>query len=288
MYKLVNVFVDSDAHGTFGFRAIVTQSAGCCYEGMEARNVLFSIFWLNDIFEMRLKGDTTFNTMVRLKWLVQSDDKFANGLYVNLRECNKNAYSFVDLLRDDITAGLDWRDITPTDGDDAAADDDDADADVVSEVLTVFGRLKIISTEADGGGVYYNPVLESQQFKELILRDFTWSFYIDHIKAHAECLLIQAMVAALYDSSYSMSTEVTFEEGGKKGVLTTCVGKVHINDVVMYPNDGGHIYGCKLILPWSRGGDVSLYNTTIDRLPAEINLLIKKKINESLNKIKFV
>ena len=46
MYKLVNVFVDSDAHGTFGFRAIVTQSAGCCYEGMEARNVLFGMFYL--------------------------------------------------------------------------------------------------------------------------------------------------------------------------------------------------------------------------------------------------
>ena len=28
MYKLVNVFVDSDAHGTFGFRAIASQSAG--------------------------------------------------------------------------------------------------------------------------------------------------------------------------------------------------------------------------------------------------------------------
>ena len=158
----------------------------------------------------------------------------------------------------------------------------------MSEVLTVFGKLKIISIEADGGGVYYSPVLESQQFKELILRDFTWSFCIDSIKAHAECLLIQAMVAALYDSSYSVSTEVTFEKEGKKGVLTTCVGKVHIDDIVTYPNDGGRIYGCKLTLPWSRGGDVSLYNTTIDRLPAEINLLIKKKINESLNKIKFV
>ena len=288
MYKLVNVFVGSDAHGTFGFRAVVTQSAGCCYEGMEARNVLFGMFCLNDIFEMRLKGDTTINTMVRLKWLVQSDDKFANGLYVNLRECNKNAYSFVDLLRDDVTAGLDWRDITPTDGDDAAADNDDADADVVSEVLTVFGRLKIISTEADGGGVYYNPVLESQQFKELILRDFTWSFYIDHIKAHAECLLIQAMAAALYDSSYSMCTEVTFEEGGKKGVLTTCVGKVHINDVVMYPNEGGHIYSCKLILPWCSGGCVTMHNTRTERLPVQIDLLIKKKINGFLNKIKFV
>ena len=286
MYKLANVFVDSDAHGTFGFRAIVTQSAGCCYEGMEARNVLFGMFYLNDIFEMRLKGDTTFNAMVWLKWLVQTDDKFANGLYVNLRECNKNAYSFVDLLRDDVTAGLDWRDITPTDGDDAAADDDDAD--VVSEVLTVFGRLKIISTAADDGGVYYSPVLKSQQFKELILRDFTWSFYIDHIKAHAECLLIQAMVAALYDSTYTVTTKITFEKEGKKGVLTTCVGKVHINDVVMYPNEGGHICSCKLTLPWSSGDYVTMYNTRIERLPVEIDLLIKKKINEFLNKIKFV
>ena len=287
MYKLVNVFVDSDAHGTFGFRAIVTQSAGCCYEGMEARNVLFSMMRLNDIFEMRLKGNTTLNAMVRLKLLVQSDDKFADGLYVNLRDCNKNAYSFVDLLRDDVTAGLDWRDITPTDGDDAAADDDD-DAAVASEVFTVFGKLKIIATRADDGGVYYSPVLESQQFREIILRDFTWSFCIDLIKAHAECLLIQAMVAALYDSSYSTSTDITFEEGGKKGVLTTCVGKVHINDVVLYPDEGGRIYSCKLTLPWSRCGDVSLYNTTIDRLPVEIDLLIKKKINEFLNKIKFV
>ena len=281
MYKLANVFVDSDAHGTFEFRAIVYQAVGGCYENMGAWHVLNNTFWLNDILEVRLGGNTSRSDMVRLKRLVQSDSKFAEGLYVSLRECNKNGYSFIDLLRDDITAGLDWRDTPPK------GNDDDAD-DVVSEVPTVFGKMQIISTEAGGGGVNYSPVLESQKFNEIILRAFTWSFNIDHIKAHAECLLIQAMVAALYDSSYSTDAEVTFEKGCKKGVSTTRVGKVHIDDVVLYPNDVGHIYSCRLTFPWHSGEYVTLHNIRVERLPVEIDLLIKKKINEFLNKIKFI
>ena len=123
-----------------GLERLLRNLLGGCYENMEARNVLFHMFWLNDVFEIRLKENTTINAMVRLKWLVQSDSKFADGLYVNFRDCNKNAYSFTDLLRDDLTAGLDWRD-TPPKG------NDDAD-DVVSEVLTVFGKLQIISVAA--------------------------------------------------------------------------------------------------------------------------------------------
>ena len=101
-------------------------------------------------------------------------------------------------------------------------------------------------------------------------------------------VVMRAWKLGTYDSSYSVSTEVTFEKEGKKGVLTTCVGKVHINGVVMYPNEGGHICSCKLTLPWSSGDYVTMYNTRIERLPVEIDLLIKKKINEFLNKIKFV
>ena len=97
MYKLVSVVVDSDAYEkTYEFMAIVKQSTETSYENNEARDVLLDVLRLNDIFEVKMRGDTSRNDMVEMKGLVQTDDKFVDGLHVSFRDSNKNVYSFTD------------------------------------------------------------------------------------------------------------------------------------------------------------------------------------------------
>ena len=283
MYKLVSVVVDSDAYDkTYEFRAIVKQSTETSYENNEARDVLLDVLSLNDIFEVKMRGDTSRNDMVEMKGLVQTDDKFVDGLYVSFRNCNKNAYSFTDLIRDDIAIMLDWHDCEPTDS-----------SNVVSEALTVFGKLKIVKTVTESGDVRYTSVLASQQFSELILRDFSASLCVRNAKTYAENLLVMAMTALLFDDSYSNYTGFTFEakysiEECNRGVLNTSVGKVFIENVFTYPSSPDRIYSCKLLFPWSSGDYVTMHSTKVSSLPVEVDLLIKKKINMFLNKIKFI
>ena len=282
MYKLVSVVVNSDAYEkTYEFRAIVKQDTKNSYENMEARNVLLDVLSLNNIFEVKLRGRTLRPDMVSLKNLVQTDAKFVDGLYVSFRNCNKNAYSFTDLLRNDIAITLDWRDCEPTDVD-----------NVVSEVLTPFGKLHIVGTGIESGYLRYTPVLNSQQFKELVLKDFPPSATLRCAKTSVETLLVQAMVVLLFDSSYSSHTGFTFEtepsiEEHHRGVLNTCVGRVFIENVVPYPAFSKRIYSCELLFPWSGLDYVILHNILADRLPVEVDLLIKKKINKLLNTIEF-
>lgn len=282
MYKLVNVVVDSCVHGkTFEFRAIVKRGTKTRYEGVEARNVLLDVLSANNIFEVKLRGSTCRSDMVVLKKLIPTDDKFVEDLYVCFRDCNGNAYSFTDLIRDDIAITLNWHNREPTD-----------DSNVVSEALTVFGKLKIVETGVESGGLRYTPVLASQQFKELILMDFSASLCVRSAKTYAENLLVKAMTALLLDQSYSSHTGFTFETepsieecGG--GVLNTCVGKVFIENVVSYPISSKRIYSCELLFPWSGGDYAIMRNVWADSLPVEVDLLIKKKINKLLNTIKF-
>ena len=282
MYKLVSVVVDSDAYEkTYEFRAIVKQDTKNSYEDMEARNVLLDVLSLNNIFEVKLRGRTLRSDMVSLKNLVQTDAKFVDGLYVSFRNCSKNAYSFTDLLRNDIAIKLDWHDREPTDVD-----------NVVSEALTVFGRLQIVETGLDSGYLRYTPVLNSQQFKELVLKDFPPSVTLRCAKTCVEALLVQAMAVLLFDNSYSSHTGFTFEakysiEEYNNGVLNTSVGKVLIENVVMYNKSSVRIYSCDLSLPWSGGDCVIMRNITVDSLPVEVDLLIKNKINKLLNTIEF-
>ena len=283
MYKLVSVVVDSDTYEkTFGFKAVVSQTTENIYENMEAVKVLFDILSSNNVFELRLLGSTTRTDMLELRRLVQSDAKFSEGLYVSFRNCNKNAYSFTDLLRDDVAVGLDWHDL-----------DIAAESGTVTEALTVFGKVKIVKIVTESGSTHYKPVLDSQQFKELILRDFSASFSIVNAKALAESLLLAAMVALLFDDSYSKHTEFLSEsapslEEHVRSVLNTSVGKVYIEDVVMYPNCPGRVYSCKLSLPWSCRDYETVYNVDASYLPVAIDLMIKSKINMFLNKIKFI
>ena len=283
MYKLVSVVVDSDAYEkTYEFRAIVKQATKNSYEDMEARNVLLDVLNMNDILEVKLRGCTSRHDMLELKRLVQTDDKFVDGLYVSFRNCSKNAYSFTDLLRNDIAITLDWHDREPTDVD-----------NVVSEALTVFGRLQIVETGLDSGYLRYTPVLNSQQFKELVLKDFPPSVTLRCAKTCVEILLVQAMAVLLFDNSYSSHTGFTFEakysiEEYNKGVLNTSVGKVLIENVVPYPAFSKRIYSCDLLFPWSSGDYVILRNILADNLHVEVDLLIKKKINKLLNTIKFI
>ena len=283
MYKLVNVVVDSDAYEkTYEFRAIVKQDTDNSYENIEAKNVLLDVLSLNDVFEVKLRGKTQRTDMVELNRLVQTDDKFVDGLYVSFRNCNKNAYSFTDLLRDDATVELDWHDI-----------DVAADIGTVSEASTVFGKIMIVKIATESGSPHYRPVLDSQQFKETILRDFSASFSIVNAKAHAETLLLMAKVALLFDPIYDKYDEFLPEsvsnlEDNVGGVLNTRVGKVYIEDIVMYPAYPGRVYSCKLLLPWSCGVYNSMYNVDASYLPVAVDLLIKKKINVFLNKIKFI
>ena len=283
MYKLVNVVVDSDAYEkTYEFRAIVKQATGNSYENIEAKNVLLDVLNMNDILEVKLRGSTSRHDMLELKRLVQTDDKFVDGLYVSFRNCNRNTYSFTDLLRNDIAIMLNWcdRDIT---------DDDN----VVSEALTVFGKLQIIKTKTESGYLRYTPTLNSQQFKELILKDFPSTVSIKCAKTCVEILLMQALVTLLFDQSYSSHTGFTFEtepsiEERNRGILNTCVGRVFIENVVPYPAFSKRIYSCDLLFPWSGGDCVILRNILADSLPVEVDLLIKKKINKLLNTIKFI
>ena len=283
MYKLVSVVVDSDAYEkTYEFRAVVKQDTKNSYENMEARNVLLDVLSLNNIFEVKLRGRTLRPDILSLKNLVQTDAKFVDGLYVSFRNCNKNAYSFTDLLRNDIAITLDWHDREPTDVD-----------NVVSEALTVFGRLQIVETGLDSGYLRYTPVLNSQQFKELVLKDFPSAITLRCAKTCVEPLLVQAMAVLLFDNSYSSHTGFTFEakysiEEYNKGVLNTSVGKVLIENVVMYHKSSARIYSCDLLFPWSGGDCVIMRNITVDSLPVEVDLLIKKKINKLLNTIKFI
>ena len=283
MYKLVTVVVDSDAYErTFEFRAIVRQASENKYEDAEARNVLLDVLSLNNIFEVKLRGSTQRTDMVELNRLVQTDDKFVDGLYVSFRNCNKNTYYFTDLLRNDIAITLDWRDCESTDVD-----------NVVSELLTVFGKLQIVETGLESGYLRYTPVLNSQQFKELVLKDFPPAVTLKCAKKCAEILLVQAMAVLLFDDSYSNHTGFTFEtepsvEECNRGILNTCVGRVFIENVVPYPAASRRIYSCDLLFPWSGGDYVILYNILADRLTVEVDLLIKKKINRLLNTIKFI
>ena len=283
MYNLSNVVVDSDTYEkTYEFRAIVKQASENRYENMEARNVLLDVLSLNNIFEVKLRGDTQRTDMEELNRLVQTDDKFVDGLYVSFRNCNKNAYSFTDLLRDDAAVELDWHDI-----------DVAADSGTVSEASTVFGKIKIVKIATESGSTHYRPVLNSQQFKEIILRDFSASFSIVNAKAHAETLLLMATVALMFDPIYDKYDEFLPEsranlEYNVGGVLNTRVGKVYIEDIVMYPAYPGRIYSCKLLLPWICGGYKSMYNVDASYLPVAVDLLIKKKISMFLNKIKFI
>ena len=283
MYKLVTVVVDSDAYErTFEFRAIVRQASENKYEDAEARNVLLDVLSLNNIFEVKLRGSTQRTDMVELNRLVQTDDKFVDGLYVSFRNCNKNTYYFTDLLRNDIAITLDWRDCAPTDVD-----------NVVSEALTVFGKLQIVETGLESGYLRYTPVLNSQQFKELVLKDFPPAVTLKCAKKCAEILLVQAMAVLLFDDSYSNHTGFTFEtepsvEECNRGILNTCVGRVFIENVVPYPAFSKRIYSCDLLFPWSGGDYVILRNILADSLPVEVDLLIKKKINRLLNTIKFI
>ena len=283
MYKLVTVVVDSDAYErTFEFRAIVRQASENKYEDAEARNVLLDVLSLNNIFEVKLRGSTQRTDMVELNRLVQTDDKFVDGLYVSFRNCNKNTYYFTDLLRNDIAITLDWRDCESTDVD-----------NVVSELLTVFGKLQIVETGLESGYLRYTPVLNSQQFKELVLKDFPPAVTLKCAKKCAEILLVQAMAVLLFDDSYSNHTGFTFEtepsiEERNRGVLNTCVGRVFIENVVPYPAFSKRIYSCDLLFPWSGGDYVILRNILADSLPVEVDLLIKKKINRLLNTIKFI
>lgn len=282
MYKLVNVSVDSDAYQkVIEFRAIVNHGTRSSYENMEARNVLLDVLSLNNIFEVKLRGRTARSDMVSLKNFVQTDDKFANELYVSFRHCNKKAYSFTDLLRNDIAITLDWCDRESTDVD-----------KVVSDTLTVFGKLQIVETEVKSGYLRYTPVLSSQQFKELILKDFPSFNSLRVAKTWAETSLVRAMAALLFDNSYSSHTGFTFEtepsiEDCNRGVLNTCVGKVFIENVVPYPAFSKRIYSCDLLFPWSNGDYVFMRNIG-HSLPAEVDLLIKKKINSLLNTFEFI
>ena len=282
MYKLVIVVVDSDTYDkTYEFRAVVKQDAENKYEDAEARKVLLDVLSLNNIFEVKLRGNTLRSDMEVLKRLVQTDDKFVDGLYVSFRNCNKNAYSFTDLLRNDIAITLDWRDCEPTDVD-----------NVVSEALTVFGKLQIVETGLESGYLRYTPVLNSQQFKELVLKDFPPAVTLKCAKKCAEILLVQAMAVLLFDDSYSNYTGFTFEtepsvEERNVGILNTCVGRVFIENVVMYPEFSKRIYSCDLLLPWSCGGYEPMYNVDAGYLPVAVDSLIKEKINRLLNTIEF-
>ena len=280
MYKLVTVVVDSDAYErTFEFRAIVRQASENKYEDAEARNVLLDVLSLNNIFEVKLRGSTQRTDMVELNRLVQTDDKFVDGLYVSFRNCNKNIYYFTDLLRNDIAITLDWRDCESTDVD-----------NVVSEVLTVFGKLQIVETGLESGYLRYTTVLNSQQFKELVLKDFPPAVTLKCAKKCAEILLVQAMAVLLFDDSYSNHIGFTFEtepsiEERNRCVLNTCVGRVFIENVVPYPASRSRIYSCDLLFPWSGGDYAILHNILADRLTVEVDLLIKKKIKSLLNTI---
>ena len=282
MYKLVSVVVDSDAYEkTYEFRAIVKQATDNSYENIEAKNVLLDVLSLNNILEVKLRGRTLRTDMVSLKNLVQTDAKFVDGLYVSFRNCNKNAYSFTDLLRNDIAITLDWHDREPTDVD-----------NVVSEVLTVFGKLQIVETGLESGYLRYTPVLNSQQFKELVLKDFPPAVTLKCAKKCADILLVQAMAVLLFDDSYSNYTGFTFEtepsvEERNRGVLNTSVGRVFIENVVPYPAFSKRIYSCDLLFPWSGGDYVILRNILADNLPVEVDHLIKQKINKLLNTIEF-
>ena len=283
MYKLVNVVVDSCVHGkTFEFRAIIKHGTKTRYEGVEARNVLLDVLSVNNIFEVKLRGSTLRPDMVVLEMLVQTDDMFAEDLYVSFRDCNRNAYSFTDLIRDDIAITLNWYDCEPTD-----------DSNVVSEALTVFGKIKIVETGTESGYLRYTPVLASQQFRELILRDFSASLCVRSAKTYAETLLAMAMTALLFDDSYSNHTGFTFEtepsiEDHNRGVLNTSVGRVFVENVVPYPAFSKRIYSCELLFPWSGGDYAIMQNVRVDSLSIEVDLLIKKKISNLLNTIKFL
>ena len=68
MYKLVSVVVDSDAYEkTYEFRAIVKHGTKTRYEGVEARNVLLDVLSLNNIFEVKLRGNMLRSDMDVLK-----------------------------------------------------------------------------------------------------------------------------------------------------------------------------------------------------------------------------